>query len=248
MAEAVERRALGALRVLDATTGVPIAEPLAIQGTGVRLARNRRGWYVIMAAPGLPAHVDAFAQPPSTPAVGSVAVELTVADPGGRFLARRCTIRLPRDPVPANAAQPASLFTPIDVALYPSPAARVAPGWAVVRATVSAQGTDRQLAGALIRAIRTSDSARLAAGVSDRRGEALVAVPGIPVTTWEEGPGPVLASELDVTLETVVDPAAPAIPDPDDLEAHRATLPTGSASVRLAAGRVLVAALAVAVP
>jgi hypothetical protein len=84
--------------------------------------------------------------------------------------------------------------------------------------------------------------------VSDARGEALVAVPGIPVTIWGAGAGPVLVSEVDVTLETVFDPDAPAMPDPDDLEIRHAALPTGALAVRLAAGRELVAGLSVAVP
>lgn len=249
--EAVDRRVLGALRPIDALTGVQIAAPLVVSAPGVRLTRNRSGRYVLLAAPGLEVHTTAFASPPPSPANGSVAIEVTVADPAGRFLTRRATVRLPRDPSPAAVTQPDSLFALVDVAMYPAPAARTAAGWAVIRATVtgtSGGSPPRPLAGALIRVVRASDAARLAAGLSDARGEALVAVPGIPITTWDAGPGPVLATETDVTLETIFDPAAPAIPDPDDLEARRATLPSSAVPAKLAAGREIVAALVVALP
>ena len=102
------------------------------------------------------------------------------------------------------------------------------------------------LAGALIRVVRSSDSVRLALGLSDRRGEALVAVPGIPTTTFDAGDGPVLATEVDISLETFFDPSqVGSTPDPDALEANRAGLRSSSTPARLAAGRVLATRLEV---
>ena len=80
------------------------------------------------------------------------------------------------------------------------------------------------------------------------RGEALVVIRGIPVTTWETGPGAVLATEIAATLEAVFDPAAPELPDPDDLEARRATLNRATTPVMLAAGRVIAMRLPLPAP
>jgi hypothetical protein len=132
------------------------------------------------------------------------------------------------------------VFQPVVVRLFPSPAAPTAAGWAVVRAHVTSAGND--LESALVRVIRKSDHARLGTGLSDRRGEALVAVPGIPLVNWDQGAGPVIASQIDVTLETVFDPAAGSPPDPDDLEKRIAN---SSVDRKLGAGQELAAALSV---
>jgi hypothetical protein len=244
----VDRRVLGAVRFLDASTGTEVREPLTVTGPGVRWIRNRAGWYVIANAPGLDAHTDAFLAPPPAPPLESVGIALTVADPGGRYLPRQHTLRLPRDPDPLHAAAPGSLFRPIDVVLFPTPAARPPSGWSVVRASVTVVGTAAPVAGALVRVARSSDGQRLASGLSDARGEALVPVPGIPLTTSDEGSGPVMATEVEVTVEVIVDPAAAGVPDPDDLEARRVALRVASTNVMLAAGRELVASFSIPAP
>jgi hypothetical protein len=102
--------------------------------------------------------------------------------------------------------------------------------------------------------IDEADDTRLASGISDERGEALVIVPGVPVTTWSDAPGAVVVSEIAAQLEVVFDPASgrrvpPAevragrapqvlpLVNPDALEAQRAALPHASLAVQLAAGR-----------
>ena len=246
--EHIQRRVLGAVQFVDATAGLRIADPLQVQAAGATLVRNRTGLFVITQAAGLEEHSETFEQAPSTPALGSVSVALTVSDPSRQYLTRRCTILLPRDPDPANATQSTSLFQPIDVALYPSPAADIASGWAVIRASVTQQDKSTPLSGALIRVLRATNSERLALGLTDGRGEALVSVAGIPVTTWSTEPGAVIVTELDVTIQTVFDKAATGPPDPDDLERRQATLPSSSITAKLAAGRVLKTQLSVTVP
>jgi len=246
--EHVDRRVLGAVRFVDAATGVDVREPLAVTAPGVRWIRNQSGWYVIAGAPGLETHVDSFAAPPSTPALETITVTLTVRDPRGRYLPRLQTLRLPRDPDPQHDAAANSLFRAVDVVLFPAPGARPPAGWAVVRAGVTAAGTGAPVAGALIRVVRMSDGEHLASGLSDHRGEALVPVPGIPLTTSDAGPGPVVATEVAVTLEVIVDPTAPEVPDPDDLETRHAALRVASSNAMLASGRVLVASFSVPLP
>lgn len=251
--ERVERRVLGALRCVDATTGVAIEQPMQVRvttpaGLSASLLRNRSGLYVISLAPGLEPHAGAFAEPPDDAPLPFVA---QVNDPLGRYLPRRASLSLPRDPDPAHAVQPASLFRPIDIPLYPGAAAQPGANWAVLRVSLAEPGGDR-LGGALLRVTRNGNV--LARGLTDWRGEALLPVSGVPVTTWSDDPHVVVVSELDVQVEAVFDPAAgtrtpaaqvaagqapaqPPVVDPDAIEAGRAALPHASHGVAIAARR-----------
>jgi hypothetical protein len=247
--ERVDRRVLGAVRFVDAATRTAIGEPLVVSAPGVSWRRNSSGWFVIADAPGLHAHTLAFEAPPATPAAGSVPIELTVRDPGRRYLARRRTIALPRPADPATANDPGSLFRAADVPMYRAPSASLAPGWAVVRATVSAVGTGARLGGALLLVLSTAaPPVVLAAAITDARGEGVVIVPNVPVTTFGEGEQ-VLATEVTVSVQAVVVPGSPDVPDPDALAAAVGTpaaraVTTGN--VKLASGRIVVLPLNIA--
>jgi len=131
--------------------------------------------------------------------------------------------------------------------MFRSPAAGFSLAWAVVRVSVSAADTGRGLGGVLVRVLRGAAPAVMASGMSDRRGEALVAVPGVPVTTFGSGAN-VLATEVSVTLQAIVDPDGREPPDPDDLETRLGAPGIRSASVAdvaLASGRTVVQAIAV---
>jgi hypothetical protein len=108
------------------------------------------------------------------------------------------------------------------------------------------------VAGALVRVLRTPGNELLARCLAEwrgrTRGEALVNVPGLPMITWGDGNGdedeeepPVLISEIAAMLEVIIDPAfnptEETPPDPDDLEARRADLPTTTLAIQLSAGR-----------
>jgi hypothetical protein len=235
-AELLDRRALGAVRFVDAVTGLAVDAPVRVRAEGVRWIRNPRGWWVVASSPGLEAHAAAFAAPPAQPPVGSVRVELVVEDPSGKYLARRAALALPRDPNPdpAKAKAPGSLFLPQDVPLFRAPAAAVAIGWATVRASVAKGGTP--LSGALLRLVRKGGGGKeLGRGMTDARGEALVAAAGIPATTFEEGQGGVLATEVEARLEVRwKDAGSP--PDPDALAALASL---ASKEVKLASGRTI---------
>lgn len=239
-AETVARRVLGALRPTDAVTGVRILAPLLVTAPGVRVVRNLSGMYVVTGAPGLIGQTETTEAPDWDPA-DPQPVEFTVADPAGVYLARRFILRLPRDPDPANAAGADSLFRPGELRMFPSPVAPVSPQWAVVRASVPGAQEGTVSAGALIRVVRADDGVLLAAGLADARGEALVAVPGIPVTTWAPvQQGNVIATSVDAELEVVWDGAAAGrLPDPDDLERRRALLTVSTTPVTLSTGQVL---------
>src|SRR5215813_13621054 len=216
----LDRRVLGAVQFIDSTTGNRILSPLRVTATGVRFTRNRSGQYVVLSHPQLVAHTEAFLSPPGSPAVGSVEVEVNVSDPGKSYLERTSTIHLPRDADPTHAALPESLFRAIDIRLFPAPASRVEPNWAVIRATVVREGTTVGLPSSLIRVVRASDEVVLARGLSDRRGEALVPVPGIPVTTFSADEDAVVTTQVEVTLQAIFDPNLEGAPDPDVLESR----------------------------
>jgi hypothetical protein len=255
----LERRVLGAVRLIDATTGRPLHRPLSVSAEGVRFLLNRAQLYVISKAPGLEAHIMAFAAPPDTPAPGSTPIEITIDDPLGEYLPRRASIPLPRSPAPG--ADDPDLFAPETVTVLPSPNAALRQNWSGVRLSLRL-ADERPVRGALINLRRhpeggDAEDELVASGLSDERGEALVVLPGLPVSRsagagapgeepepgGEPQPddGEVTTPETPVTLEIVVDPDLPWPVDPARLMANRAewrrAVETGT--VDLATGRVV---------
>lgn len=270
-----DRRIVAALQFVDATTGGSVRQPLQLQipssnplGRPLgRFIRNLRGHYVLIETAGFEAYSETFNLDAleATPANQNLTVE--VSDLSGQYLPRQFSLSLPRnaaiDPVSVRAE--ASLFQPVRIALYPSPNSPVNPGWAVLRATVVNATTQERLPWALVTAT-TNGTTTLTQ--SDWRGEALIAVPGIPITTWATGAGagagppPVTTTEVEAILEVVFDPALTTIPeavdfaqvkdpnigfrpDPDRLNTRRSGLRVGSVALPLASGRDLAYRLAV---
>jgi hypothetical protein len=261
--ERTDTRVLAALRCVDATTGAPADAPLQVTVAQARVRRNRSGLFVIVGAEALAAHEPAFNSPPATPAPGSLALTARIEDPSGRYLPRLAALALPRDPTPANAANADSLFRPIDVVLYPASGAPLGANWSVLRINARGGAGADALGGALV--IVSNGSGTLARGLTDWRGEALVPVPGVPVTTWSEDPGAVVVSEITAQVQLVFDPSAgtrvsaadldagrapaPApVVNPVVLEAGRDTLPSASQAVQLAAGRSRTLSFLLALP
>jgi hypothetical protein len=103
----------------------------------------------------------------------------------------------------------------------------------VIRASVL-EG-EEPLGGALLRVHRRGgDGELLGSGMTDARGEALVAVAGIPVTTWREDAGDVLSTEVEATVRVLWEQGA-GLPDPDRLTEGDHAVRT--AEVTLASGR-----------
>jgi hypothetical protein len=252
--ERSEHRVLGALRLVDGTTGAPLEQPMLVSAPGARILRNASGLYVIREWTTLATHAGQFSAPPGTPVVGNEPITVAIRDPGGRYLSRSVAIGLPRDPLPANAANEDSLFRAADVPMYPSSVAPVCGNWAVVRVTLTATPSGDALGGALVRVMSSGNV--IARGLTDWRGEALVPVVGIPVTTWSTEPDAVIVSELSATMQAAFDadsgtrasaaqvaagnpPATAPSVNPTTLEENFAGLPQAGTNVMLAAGRPL---------
>lgn len=253
MNELLDRRVLGALRLQDGLTGLAIPRPFHLVSARLVLRRNRQGDYVIfdvLDVAKLHEHTVIFSDPPTVPPVESVSIDLNIYDPSGEYLPRRYQLRLPRNGDPQSDV---AIVKPILIPLYRSPSARTEPNWAVIRATLLDQTTGQRLPWAVVNVVRNGTTT---SAMSDWRGEALIAVPGIPVTTWDTGGGAVLATEVDVRLDVVFDsllqplngvnqdlahhdnPNPDYIPDPDLFRSTAPTLRRGSRSgYKLAASR-----------
>ncbi len=260
--ERSEQRVLAALRCVDATTGATIGRALHLQGERARVLRNRSGLYVLTQVQGLEAVEASFALQPALEGPPPAPLQLALTDPAGQYLPRWLSLPLPRQADPSRAAQAGSLFQSVDVPMYPAASAPTAHHWSVLRLTVSERSSKDLLGGALVLARQGSQV--LARALSDGRGEVLLAVPGVPVTTWSTQPGEVVVDHITAQLMLVFDPGTgtrlpaallgdtPQLPqprvDPDDLERLRNSLPRSTATVRLSAGQTQTLAMSLNLP
>lgn len=228
----IDRRVLGAVDFVDATTGARIDRALQVR-TDARVYRQRSGLLVIADAPGLREHTTAFAAPPEDPPVGSVPVVLDIVDPQGEYLATTVTISLPRNPDPRAADR---VHLPQVVRLWRSGAAPVLPNWTVYRATLLRDGTDTPLAGALVTLQAAGQTLR---ALSDATGQATLALVGQPLFTLSGGGAVSRTLPATVAVHANRPPAQPLA----DVEAEitrlsatapqatlNRTLPTGAAT------------------
>lgn len=217
--EDVEFRVWAALRPIDAVTRLALEAPLLVRGEGQVWARNRSGLWVLhqLHAPGarraeFAAYEASFPEP--TAVAPGVDVVARIDDPGGRRLSRRVRLTLPHAANAAPGVLP-PLFSPIDVALYPAPNAPLAAPWAVLRAHVERAGAG--VPGCVITVHEPGDATRaLGRGQSDARGEAVVAVPGVPVHIPSGGPS-AFVRERAAQATVVFEPGADFPPDTDAL-------------------------------
>jgi hypothetical protein len=236
--ESVDRRILGAFQCVDGLTGNSLSDPFPVSSEGWVLKRNASGTYVIFDGPNFDALTSQFIPAASWPTPG--AFEVTIQDPGNRYQARRAILQAPQKVTPIT--DPAAVFTPQTVKLYPTASAPVGPNWAVIRASVVQAGTNpaKGLPFAALQVKRNSDQQVLAEGMADGRGEAILAVAGLKMQ-----PGTaVTPSTVAVTVGAWFDPTTPSplptgwIPNPDDVLQHLAstTLKSTSQTTQLGAG------------
>ncbi|HET6522409.1 MAG TPA: hypothetical protein VFG47_21685 [Geminicoccaceae bacterium] len=214
--ESLDRRVLGAVRLLDDVTRAPIARPLTVAADGVRFLRNRQGLYVISDAPGLGQLTRLFELPADGAALPPRSFVLRIEDPLQEYLPRLATLELPR----AATGDPPPLFTPLEVAMLPAPAAGTRAGWGGLHAHVERAGDRRPVRGALVRLAWSGTDGRdvVSRGLSDERGEALVPVAGLPVSRLGEGEGADVTDETFAVLALHVADGLPWPVDPDPPE------------------------------
>lgn len=255
----VDRRVFAAVRLLDAVTGAPVSGAFTVSSDEVELRSNRSGLIVITAlktpsltglmseaervefvtSRGYSLQTDTGAAPPS-----SLPFTLLVTDRSGRYLERRCALRI----VARLLTDPLAAPVPFDREMMLSSVMQPWPGNVVIRASVSLAGVP--LPGVLFNVRRASGNEILARGMSDTNGEALILVPRIPVSTWvdSDADGLVDAGEVTTTTTSVrliaaYDPANwnPAtrtlinVPEPDVLQAT-AGLPRRTITFSVASG------------
>lgn len=244
--ERIEQRVLGAMQLTDKITGGAITRPLSLSCAKATVVRNLSGLYVVTAAQRLQRHQAAFDKPPASPALFSRSYRFAISDPLGRYLPRLYDLALPRDPDPAHADQEGSLFTPLRVPLYPAGTATLSQNWSSLRISVARGAGHAPVRGALLRVVDRADDTVLASGLSDERGEALVIVPGVPLTKFAdsadaaevEGEAPVLVNTLPVRLELSLGASTPWPVNPDLLESNHAANRRLSMDLALSTGRM----------
>jgi len=245
MADVIDRRILGAVRFLDRAAGYMLERPLKVVSEQAEFVRNRSNHYVVTRAPGLDDYVNTFRPTPTTPAPLTALVSAVVDDPLQQYLPRSFSMQLPRDPDPNNAGGPGSAFRAVDAKLYAASRMPIRGNWSTIRASIMQRDTSDAVApvrGALLRVIRVSDDQVLASGISDERGEALVIVPGVPVTQFADDNGgddaPVVVAELPVRLELSVSAESNWPVDPDLLEINHAASIRATGESALRTGRM----------
>lgn len=233
--ETADRRVLGAFRLADAVSGLPIGVPAAIDartatiaGTGgpeeialpdgaVRIVQNRSA-FVLIRAPFFDDYTAAFDVPPVPP---TLRLHVRVTDAGPQYLPQRFDVDLPR---PLDPAVAGSVFEPQPVVMLRAPGAAISEGAAVLRVSVRQAGPGgAPLGGVLVRVFRSPRAAPdrpLGAGMTEWRGavrgEALVALSGIERFRPGLGESPIETSqpiEFEITRDTAFTGAAGQLPD-----------------------------------
>jgi hypothetical protein len=209
--EPVDRRVLGGFVFVDAITNGLVVDPLRVTSDDLQFRVNYSNVYAIFDAPGFTGLTSQFnPDPTSWPPARNF--EVTVRDASLHYLPRRVQVQAPQNLT--------AVFTPRQFVLYPSPSAEVAPNWAVVRASVRNAAGDG-LPWAVVRVTRSDDTVA-ATGMSDSRGEALLAVTGLGVQVSASSTGAVTETTIPVTAQAWFDPGVlsqPAgwVPNPDDI-------------------------------
>ena len=240
--EPVNRRVLGGFVFTDATTGNSIPGTLPASSPGLLLKVNHNGVYAIFNGPGFNEKTTEFIPDPATwPAPQKF--EITVSDPALRYLPRRAQINVP---------QSLTSLAPQPVMLYPGPSSSVELNWAVVRASVT-NTAGKGLPYAFVQVIK-SDSTIAATGLTDARGEALLAVMGLGVQVSSTATDPVTDSTTPVTVKAWFDPANLTqprgwVPNPDDISTNltNASLKTGTQTGAIGARQTLFTQIAISV-
>lgn len=256
MNENIDRRILGAFRCIDAVTGTLVTDALSIGSAPWVVKPNRSSIYVIFDGPGFHSVTTDFV--PANPPTSTAKFDITIQDPGNQYLPRRATINapvtvpvIPPAPPPNDQAKasalgnPATVFCPQTINVFPSAAAPTALNWAVVRVSVVRNGTTQGLPWAVLQIVQpatgATSSTTLATGMTGANGEALLAVAG-------------LKTSVAATIQVWFDPATltqPStwIPNPDDILTNTSnpSLKSATQAAQLGVGQLLTTSIPISV-
>ncbi len=240
--EHVDRRMLGAFQFVDVVTRLPVVVAAKVEvrraalvngpadtgvplhESGVQIRQTRSAFHAILRAPFFDVYAASFLEPQNPPEMldRRLRLILAVTNAGPHYLPREFQFDLPRA---LDRTDAESVFRPRTVDLFRAPGAPVLGGWSVLRVRVTQVNTGVPLPGVLVRIFRsprgTSDLP-IGQGLSDwrggLRGEALVAVAGIP--RFRPGSNgtvieTVQAIHLEATRDTDFNGDADQLPDLD---------------------------------
>jgi hypothetical protein len=202
-------------RVVASGLQVSLSDPQRPASAAQRLAPNGQGIFVAHALRGLRA--DADASVPTSPAP-TRRFELAVSDPRGRYLPLRMPAALPQAELFEPHCMSASSAPPPHVPLYSASARQAPPGCAVLRADLRLASNPAQGA-AWARLEVSLDGVRIAEGMADQRGSALLlfALPPLRDAPLHNSPhsAPEPRPSWQLTLRAFWDPrmAQAAVPD-----------------------------------
>jgi hypothetical protein len=275
MNENIDRRVLAGFRCIDAITSGSILQPLTVTAAPLVLRRNHSGVFAVMAAPGFTALTTRFLAPAANTWPSPANFEITIEDPTLRYLSRRATISAPQPlpvvpppvaplvttpqattPAPATTPQTSPppvppVTTPQTIVLYPTPAAPVAPNWAVIRASVVSSATPpAPLPWAVIQVLGAGNPPSV--GLTNQNGEALLAVPGLGLSLSSNTTGAVTETTTSATVTAWFDPSSLGepkgwVPNPDDILLNLSSSQWKSASqpVQLGPGQTVFVTLTI---
>ena len=201
----LDRRMIAAIQASD-PLGRPIDGGVEAEAVGARFFTKPDGTVILQSWSRLEGFDAAFENQPSSPAIGSRTLDLLITPRSGAVMSRRATISLPRDPDPANATNANSLFRAVTITMPASASIKV-PGQACcLLAGVVRNTDDAPVAGAVLRLTSDANPQLTTLGITNRQGEALLLVAGLPLA--EVGAGAALIEDHKATLELFVDPDA----------------------------------------
>lgn len=199
----LDRRALAWLRLVD-VAGRPVSQRILLHGDGIASVRKRDGSVAILGASGFEDYCASFLAP-SSPAPGSKHLPIDIDPVGAELSPRRFDLALPRDPDPAKAGDPSSLFQTVEIEMLPGSGARLTGSACALRVTVRRKSDSMLVENALVRA-QSEDKQFEARGLTDARGEATLIFPSLPLSF--AGAGANVSASIPARVVVTVDTAS----------------------------------------
>ena len=199
----LDRRALACLRLVD-VAGRSVVQQVLVHGEGIATVRKPDRSIAILGASGFEDYCASFLTP-SSPAPGSKHLLIDIDPVGAELSPRRFDLQLPRDPDPAKANDPSSLFQAVEIEMLPGRGARLTGSACALRVTVRRKSDSLLIENALVRA-QSEDKQFEARGLTDARGEATLIFPSLPLSF--AGAGANVSASIPARVVVTIDAAS----------------------------------------